>query len=189
MADLRVGDQAQNAVYHAQTGPQDRDDADGLSGQHLRLGRADRGLDFHFFRLEIPGHFIHHQHGDFIQQLAEILAAGFLVAHDAQFVLNQRMIKYDDLAHVFLPFTQDKIVLLLPRSGRMPRYIHSIITFFQAFCKPGGNPFPSFRLLFFLLCYTMQIKPLRPPVFLKIDRPGPDVCGAGAPAFPMKFNR
>ena len=35
----------------------------------------------------------------------------------------------------------------------------------------------------------MQIKPLRPPVFHKMDCPGPGVFGAGAPAFLMKFNR
>ena len=91
-----------NHVYHATLQPQpctqDRHHAH-LSGgsQLLAYALAHRSLDFHILQRKIPGDFISHQHADFLQQLAEILGAGLLHAHDSQLVLNQRMINHSYL--------------------------------------------------------------------------------------------
>ena len=103
MADLGVGNQLGNTVHHAQARPQDGNDADGLAGKHHHGRFADGGLNFHFFGGQIPRHLVYHQHGNFIQQLPEVLVARILVTHNAQFVLNQRMIEYMYLAHSFPP--------------------------------------------------------------------------------------
>ena len=99
MADLGVGDQVGNAVNHAQTGAQDGNNADGLAGEHLYSRFADGGFDFNRFGGQIAGNFVHHQHGNFIQQLTERLGAGVLIAHNAQLVLDQGMVEYMYFAH------------------------------------------------------------------------------------------
>ena len=92
MADLRGGNKAHNAVHHTQTGAQNRHDGQLLACDHLSLRAADRGFDFNRFERQIAGDFVSHQHGDFVQQLAKLLGAGLLIAHQGELMLNQRMI-------------------------------------------------------------------------------------------------
>ena len=100
---LGRGDQVQHAVHHAQTGPQDRNDADLLAAENVGFGRADGSFHFGFLGGEIAGHLVDHQHTDFLQQLTELLGAGVFVPHQAQLVLDQRMVEYVYLTHEIVP--------------------------------------------------------------------------------------
>ena len=103
VAHLGRRDQVQHAVHHAQTGPQDRNDTDLLAAQNAGLRGADGRFHFGFLGGEIAGHFVDHQHADFLQQLAELLCAGFFVPHQAQLVLDQGMVEYVYLTHEIVP--------------------------------------------------------------------------------------
>ena len=99
MADAAGRNHVHDAIHHAQAGAQNRYDAQLLAGQHLLGGLAQRSLDLHVNSGQITGHFIDHQHGDLLQQLAELLGAGGGLTHDGQLVLNQGMIENMNLAH------------------------------------------------------------------------------------------
>ena len=92
MADAGRRDQVQHAAHHAETGTQDRHEADLVVGKHLRAAGRDGRLDFDFLQREIAGDLIRHQHGDLFEQLAEILVGRFFHPHPGQLVLDQRMI-------------------------------------------------------------------------------------------------
>ena len=100
MADLCGGNDVQNAVHHAQTCAQDRYDAQLAAGDDLGLAFCNRRFDFNFLQRQVAGHFICHQHCDFVQQLAEILGAAIGSAHEGQLVLYERMIYYNYLTHI-----------------------------------------------------------------------------------------
>ena len=91
VADLGCRDHLQNTLYHAETCAQDRNESDLLAGE-LTLG--NRGLDGDLLERQITGRLVAHQHGDLGSGLAEFLDAGGLVAHQAQLVLDQRVVHF-----------------------------------------------------------------------------------------------
>ena len=78
-------------------GAQDRDDRDLLAGQHVggRLGdgRRDRGLG----ELEPASRLVGLEHGELLDELAELLGPGLGVAQDRQLVLDERMVDHRDV--------------------------------------------------------------------------------------------
>ena len=92
VAHLGRGDQGEDALHHAQAGPQDGDDGQLLARQHPEGPGGHGGLDLHLFRGQVPGGLIALQGGDLGDDLPELLHAGALVPEDAQLVLQQRMV-------------------------------------------------------------------------------------------------
>jgi len=86
------GHHAQHTVHQTETGAQDGNDGELLAGQHGNLGLADGGLHRGGGQGQVTGGLIGDEHTDFAHQLAEILDAGVLVAHDGQLVCNQGVI-------------------------------------------------------------------------------------------------
>ena len=86
------GDQRQDAVLKAQSGPQDGDDGQLLACQHRRLVGADGGLDGPGGHGQVTGGLVGQQHGDLAHQCPEVLHAGVLVTHHRQLVLYQGMV-------------------------------------------------------------------------------------------------
>ena len=93
------GDQLGHGFHHAQARTQNRHDAQLLAGQLTGRALADGGLDLHLLGGQVAGHLVHHQHGDLVEQLAELLGAGILAAHDGQLVLDQGMVKDNNFSH------------------------------------------------------------------------------------------
>ena len=108
MADPRRGNQLGHAVHHAQTGAQNGHNAHLLAAEVPGLGLAKGSFDLHFLGRQVTGDLVHHQHADFFQQFPEFLGAGVNIAHQAQLVLNQRMIE-----DVYLPHGKASFVLAL----------------------------------------------------------------------------
>ena len=104
VADLDVGHHADHAVHHAQTGAEDGNDGKLLAGDAAALGDGHRRLHVDLFQRQVAGRLIAHQHGDFGDKLAEFLHAGLFIAQDGQLVLDQRVIEYDNFAHVSVSF-------------------------------------------------------------------------------------
>ncbi len=92
MADTGGRDHAQDAVDQAEASAQDGHDSDLLTGERRLLRRADWGLHGLGGEGQIAGRFVGDEHTDLADQLAEVLDAGVLVAHDRQLMRNERMI-------------------------------------------------------------------------------------------------
>ena len=80
VSDLGGGNKRKKAADHAESGTQDRNNGKLLAGDHLGLGGGDGRFDFHVFGRKIAKRFIAHQHGNFFDKLAELLASGAFVA-------------------------------------------------------------------------------------------------------------
>ena len=93
MTHLGRGDQAQDAVHHAQTGAEDGHNGHLLAGNALAVGRADGSLHIDGLHGEVTGGLIAHQHGDFGHGGAEVAGAGVFVPQDGQLMLQQGMIQ------------------------------------------------------------------------------------------------
>ena len=118
VAHLSGGDQGQNTVHHAQTGPQNGDDSQLLAGDGFELAGADGSLDLHFLHRQVPGSFVAHKGGDLGDDLTEVLDAGVFIPEDGQLVLQKRMIK-----NVYFFHIHDAIplcFLLLPAAPVQP---------------------------------------------------------------------
>jgi hypothetical protein len=55
---------------------------------------SHRGLDFNISQGKVPGDFVTHQEGYFVQKLPEVLAAGFFGPHDSKLVLDHGVVDY-----------------------------------------------------------------------------------------------
>ena len=91
VAHLGGGNQVNDGVHHAKTGPEDGDDGQLLACQHVDRGLGDGSLDLHLLGGQIPGGLVAHELGDLAHQLPEFLDAGVLVPQQRQLVLEQRM--------------------------------------------------------------------------------------------------
>ena len=94
VADLGSRDHFQHAVHHAEAGAQDRHQRDLLARDYLHTRIRHRGLDRDFLERQVAGRLVAHQHGDLTGRFAEFLDAGGLVAHQAELMLDQRMIHF-----------------------------------------------------------------------------------------------
>ena len=66
VADLCAWYQSQDAVYHAKSGPQDRDNSQFLSGNHWGHAGFNRSFHLYFLGGKIAQSLISHEHGDFL---------------------------------------------------------------------------------------------------------------------------
>ena len=96
-----LGDRNQvlQTVHHAQSRAEDGHDGELASGHHLCLHLGNGCLDGDFLQRQIAEDLIAHQHGDFVEQLPEVLGAGLAVAHDGQLMGNQRVVDNVQVAH------------------------------------------------------------------------------------------
>ena len=92
MTDTGGGDHAQDTVNETETGAEDGNDCEFLTGQRRRVHFADRRFDMLGGHGQVAGRLIGDEHTDLADELAKILDAGVLVPHDGQLVCNQRMI-------------------------------------------------------------------------------------------------
>lgn len=130
VADAGRRDHVDDAVEHAEAGAQDRHDADFLAGEHLLLALANRRLDLDFLEREVARDLISHEHRDFLEQLAEVLRARLLHAHDRELMLDQRMVDDVDVhwfSHVRYPFLHNTEPLL--KTYKKPYSIDEKLTF------------------------------------------------------------
>ena len=92
VADARRRDHVDDAAEHAEARAQDRHDADLLAREHLALALRDRRLDLDVLEREIARDLVRHEHGDLLEELAEILRARRLLAHERELVLDERVV-------------------------------------------------------------------------------------------------
>ncbi len=95
MADAGGGQQIEQAIRHADAGPQDRHHGQLLAGDDGGVEGGQRRLDRLVSQRQIAGDLIAHQQGDLAQQLTEGFRRGALVAHMRQLVLNEGVV--DDM--------------------------------------------------------------------------------------------
>ena len=98
MPHLGVGDQLEDAVHHAEAGPQDGDDGQLLALQGPRPRHRQGRLNLDIGQGEVAGDLVDHQPGDLLQQLAELLDAGVPASDDAHLVLDKGVIEHDHAA-------------------------------------------------------------------------------------------
>ena len=89
MADFCVWGQGKDAVCHMQTCTENRNDTELFSGDFFCGCFYERSFDFFVCQRKVAACFIVNQHGNFGYKRAEFFCGGFLLAHDANFVLNQ----------------------------------------------------------------------------------------------------
>ena len=73
MTDLCHGNKLKNAVYHAETGAQYRNDRELFARDDLACHLCDGGFDFVVAQRQISRDLITHEHGNLIEKNAEIL--------------------------------------------------------------------------------------------------------------------
>ena len=129
------GNQLGHGFHHAQASAQDRHDTQLLAGQLTGRALADGGLDLYLLGGQVAGHLVHHQHGDLVEQLAELLGAGILAAHDGQLVLDQGMVKDHNFSHECASLRRRRS---LPACSTLISIRHYI-----ASCRPAQGLFPS----------------------------------------------
>ena len=104
VAHLGRGNQVDHGVHHAQTRPENGDNGQLLTGQHLNPGLGHGGFDLHLLGGKVPGGLIAHKGGDFAHQLPELLDRGVLAPQNRQLVLDERMVQYVYATHIQFPF-------------------------------------------------------------------------------------
>jgi len=97
VTDAGGGDELQDAVDHPEPCAQDRNDGDLLAGEHIGRGLGYRGQHGGLGELKAARRLVGLEHREFLHELAELLGAGLLVAHDRQLVLNQRVVHHGDV--------------------------------------------------------------------------------------------
>ena len=102
VTDFRGREKGGNAVYHAETGAQDRDDRHVVAGENIAFRCGDGRFNLHFFQRKISENLVSHQHGDFLDEFSELLGRGVYVAQKGNFVSDQRVLKNGYVfSHVF----------------------------------------------------------------------------------------
>ena len=99
VTDLGSRDHFEHAFYHAKTGAQDGNQRDLLAGNHMHTCICQRGFDGDFLERQVAGCLIAHQHGDFAGRFAELLYASGFIAHQAELMLDQRVIHFMNGSH------------------------------------------------------------------------------------------
>ena len=87
--------EVEDAIDHAKSCTQDRDDGDLFAGDALADRLLERGLDLDILEREVAHGLIALEDGKLGHELAELLRARVLVAQDVELVLHERVV--DDL--------------------------------------------------------------------------------------------
>jgi len=91
-AHLCSGQQGQHTVQHTHAGAEDGHQSQLAACEDLGLCHRDGSLDLHLFQRQVTGSLVAQQGCDLAHEVTELLGAGLLVAQNAQFVLQQRML-------------------------------------------------------------------------------------------------
>ena len=133
MAHLGGGNEGENAVHHAQSGPQDGDNGQLFARQGLEFAGGHGGLDGDLLGGQVPGRLVAHEGGDLGDDLPELLYAGALIPEDGQFMLDQRVIKnVYHFVHVSCPLYIFQLFLVSQAAPAPPG-------------RAGGRPAPARR--------------------------------------------
>ena len=97
MADACARHHGEHTVQNAIASPQDADKHQLLAVNLLGGHGFQWCFDFHVLGGHVTGDFVGHQAAEFIQQAAETVGAGVLVAHQRELVLHQRMVDQVDV--------------------------------------------------------------------------------------------
>lgn len=108
VADLGDGDESDESVDHTESSAEDGDDAGLATDDVLGVALTHWGSDLVGLEGEVASQLETHEHGDFGEELAEVLGAGGGLADDAQLVLDEGMVKYYNLVHVGMKVTLRK---------------------------------------------------------------------------------
>ena len=101
MAHLDVRHHGDHSVHHAEAGAEDGDDGELLAGYVVAGGRTHRGLYLDLLEGQVAGRLIAHQHSDLADELAEGFGPRVLIAQDGQLVLDEGVVEYVHIAHVY----------------------------------------------------------------------------------------
>ena len=94
MTNLRYGNEAENAVNHAETCAENRNNSK-LFAADLVCGHLGHGsFDLDFFNGKISGEFVAHEHCDLGEKFAEVLGTGILISHNAELMLDERVVHF-----------------------------------------------------------------------------------------------
>ena len=104
VSDAGSGDEAQHAFRHAESRTKDGNDAELLARELLHAAGSDGRLDLYILKRQVARDLVSHEHGDLFEKLAKVLRARFLLAHEREFVLDERMIDdvHGEICLVFL---------------------------------------------------------------------------------------
>lgn len=86
------GDEAEYAVNHAESRTEDRNDGELLTLDLLRNHSGYGSFDFDILNGNVAGYLIAHEHCDLGEKLSEVLASRILFSHNAELMLDQRMV-------------------------------------------------------------------------------------------------
>ncbi len=95
------GEQSVDAVHHAKTCAENGDDGNRIICDHGLFGEFEGGLHHDFLGGNVLERLVDHESGDFFNEFAEFLHAGFFIAKDCDFVLNEGMIENGNVAVFF----------------------------------------------------------------------------------------
>ena len=93
------GNERLNTVHHAKTCAQNGYDGKLSAGYHFGVHFGNGSLDGHVLQRQITGQLVAHEHGDLVEQLAEILGARLFVTHDCKLMCDKRMVDQMKLSH------------------------------------------------------------------------------------------
>jgi len=99
VADFRVGNQAHDAVRHAEPCAKNRDNRDLFVCEGLYGGFADGRFDLDLLEFEVTSHLVCHEHGKLVDEFAERFAAGVFVAQQRELMLHEGMVDGDYFSH------------------------------------------------------------------------------------------
>ena len=88
MPDLRGGHQLEHGVHHAETGSQDRHQADS-NAELVRIGPLHRRADFEGTDLDVGQGFVAQQPGELSNDFTELLGFGPFVSQDRELVQDR----------------------------------------------------------------------------------------------------
>jgi hypothetical protein len=104
MADARRGNQLEQTVRHADSGPQHGHHRELLAGDHRRLHLDQGRLDGLRGQRQVTGHLVAHQQGDLAQQLPKGPRGRSLVPHVGELVLDQRVVEDEKVGEAGILF-------------------------------------------------------------------------------------
>lgn len=90
-ADLGAGNQAEDAIEHADAGTQNRYYGNLLAGDLFHLNGAAPAIDAVVFQRQVRGRFISEDRSHFLRQFTEVLGADVCTAHQTELVADQRV--------------------------------------------------------------------------------------------------
>ena len=99
VAYLGAGNQCKDAVNHAKSCTEDGYHGQLTSGNHRRHTRLNGGFNLHILHGKVTQGLITHEHGNLLNEGAELVGSCSFVAQYGNLVLNQRVVKNHYVIH------------------------------------------------------------------------------------------